>query len=181
MIDLDQLQAIIGRRDEDSVAVYPDLVETMPVYGIDTPEREAMFLSQAIHETGGFRWLEEIASGQAYENREDLGNTEPGDGVKFKGRGIFQLTGRANYARCSQALFDSERALIDHPELVAEPITAVASACWYWQWKGLNKLADKRDVMGVTRKINGGLNGLADRQRLYNRALFALGLRSNWT
>ena len=176
MITLLQLQAIVGRRTPEIEEMYEPLIEAMAAYEIDTPLREAMFLAQVIHETAGFHYKEEIASGEAYEGREDLGNTEPGDGPRFKGRGAIQLTGRANYARCSQALFNSERALLDNPELVAEPITSAASAAWYWDWKRLNRFADKRDLLGCTKVINGGTNGYMNRKKFYERALYALGI-----
>ncbi len=176
MISLLQLQAICNSKRPEIEAVYPHLTLQMGAESIDTPLRQAMFLAQAAHETGGFRWLEEIASGQAYEGRADLGNTQPGDGVKFKGRGIFQTTGRHNYAKTSKALFGVEKTLLDNPDLLAEPRYAARSATWYWTWKKLNALADANDFDGVTRKINGGLNGIVERRALLARAKLALSL-----
>lgn len=139
-------------------------------YEIDTPERVAMFVAQTAHESDRFCALEEYASGRAYEGRRDLGNTRPGDGVRFKGRGLIQITGRANYTRCSIELFGDERELLEYPEQLAEPGWAVTSAAWFWDDKGLNSLADRADLEGCTRRINGGLNGLDDRRELYRRA-----------
>jgi putative chitinase len=131
-------------------------------YGIlDTPLRLAHFMAQVAHESGGFRYMEEIASGQAYEGRADLGNTQPGDGKRYKGRGPIQLTGRANYRTYGRQVgIDIEA----HPEVVAMPSFGLLVACMFWDSKGLNALADADDVIAVTRKINGGQNGLADRQ-----------------
>lgn len=126
-----------------------------------TPLRLAHFMAQIAHESGGFRYMEEIASGIAYEGRADLGNSQPGDGRRYKGRGPIQLTGRANYRGYGRKLgIDFEA----HPEIVALPSVGLIVACQYWADKGLNALADADDVTAITRKINGGLNGLADRK-----------------
>lgn len=128
--------------------------------------RQAMFLAQIIHESGCFRYTKELASGEAYEGRKDLGNIYPGDGVKYKGRGLLQITGRANYQEMSM-LLDID--LIARPELLEEPSLAVASACQWWNKRAarLNKMADRGDIEGVTRVINGGLNGIVERAKLY--------------
>lgn len=126
-----------------------------------TPLRFAHFFAQLGHESGGFRYMEEIASGQAYEGRADLGNTRPGDGRRFKGRGPIQLTGRANYAEYGRDLgIDLE----SHPEIAALPSIGMMTACAYWTKKKLNAFADLDDVETVTKRINGGLNGFADRK-----------------
>jgi len=131
-------------------------------YGIlDTPLRLAHFMAQLAHESGGFRYMEEIASGAAYEGRADLGNTQAGDGKRFKGRGPIQLTGRANYRTFGRKVgIDIEA----HPEVVALPSFGLLVACIFWDAKGLNALADADDVEAVTRRVNGGLNGLAERK-----------------
>ena len=178
MISCEGLQAVCGVRADRIVTIYPFLCAALETYHADTPLRIAMFVAQAAHETAGFRYLEEIASGEAYEGRRDLGNTQRGDGKRYKGRGVFQLTGRANYARCSKALFENESVLLDAPWLLADPEAAATSAGWYWDWKQLNIPADAKNVLAVTKKINGGTNGLAERQRLYGRALYVLGVRS---
>lgn len=134
---------------------------------MDSPLRLAHFMAQLSHESGGFRYMEEIASGAAYEGRKDLGNVMPGDGKRYKGRGPIQLTGRANYRDCGRDLgFDFE----SHPEIVAMPSIGLRVACWYWTEKKLNGLADADDVEAVTRRINGGLNGLADRKAYLTKA-----------
>lgn len=131
-------------------------------YGIlDTELRFAHFMAQLMHESGSFRYMEELASGAAYEGREDLGNSQPGDGVRYKGRGPIQLTGRANYRHFGNALgFDLER----HPQLAAIPSIGLLAACEFWSQKGLNAFADKDDLLTITKRINGGTNGLADRR-----------------
>lgn len=131
-------------------------------YGImDSPLRLAHLMAQLMHESGSFRYMEELASGQAYEGRADLGNTQPGDGMRYKGRGPGQLTGRANYRAFGRRIgIDLER----HPTLAAIPSIGLHLALEYWKDRGLNMLADANDIEGITRRINGGLNGLADRK-----------------
>lgn len=130
-------------------------------YGIlDTPLRLAHFMGQCAHESGGFIYMEEIASGAAYEGRANLGNTQPGDGRRYKGRGPIQLTGRANYRKFGS---DIGIALEEHPEIAAVPSIGMMTACKYWKDRGLNELADADDLTGITKRINGGTNGLADR------------------
>lgn len=148
-------------------------------FGIDTTLRKAHFLAQVAHESGAGRWMEELASGAAYEGRRDLGNTEPGDGRRFKGRGLIQLTGRANYRAYSQAIYGDDRAIQD-PAMVARLPDAALAAGWFWQAKGLNALADRDSLELVTRRVNGGLNGLADRARYLHMAkrLFAEMVRA---
>lgn len=142
------------------------MTEHLPAYAIDTALRAAHFLAQAAHETDGFRTLEEYASGAAYEGREDLGNTVAGDGRRFKGRGIFQLTGRANYEAMGRKLGLD---LIADPSLAASPALSVRIACEYWATRRINAPADRDDLEAVTRKINGGLRGLADRRTYLER------------
>lgn len=146
------------RADELAVAAAVHL----PAYGImDSPLRLAHFLAQVGHESGSFKYMEEIASGSAYEGRADLGNTAPGDGVKFKGRGPIQITGRANYRFFGRQIgIDLER----RPEIAAYPSIGLHLACAYWGNRNLNGLAEKDLLEDITRKINGGLNGLADRK-----------------
>jgi putative chitinase len=137
-------------------------VRWLPEYGIlDSTQRLAHFLGQLIHESGSFRYMEEIASGAAYEGRADLGNREPGDGKRYKGRGPIQITGRANYRYYGRKIgIDLER----HPEIAAKPSIGLHLALEYWHDRKLNALADADNLEGVTRKINGGINGLADRR-----------------
>ena len=131
-------------------------------YGIlENSLRFIHFLAQLAHESGNFRYVEEIASGAAYEGRKDLGNVNKGDGVRYKGRGPIQLTGRANYRRYGQQLgIDFE----NNPEIVAIPSVGLLVACKFWADNNLNALADQDDVTTITRRINGGLNGFDDRK-----------------
>ncbi len=135
----------------------------MRSYGIlDNHLRIIHFVAQVGHESGSFKYMQEIASGAAYEGRRDLGNTQRGDGVRYKGRGVIQLTGRANYRNYGRALgIDFERS----PDIVATPSIGMLVACKYWSDKGLNALADIGDIQTITRRINGGLNGYNDRLR----------------
>jgi putative chitinase len=132
-------------------------------YDIYTPLRIYHFIAQAAHECAHFKTLEEYASGKAYEGREDLGNINPGDGVRYKGRGIFQLTGRDNYRRFGGILLER------NPDLAANPRISVIIAMEYWRNKDLNRFADLDDIKGITYRINGGFNGIDDRIRLYNK------------
>lgn len=135
-------------------------------FGINTPMRQAHWLAQMAHESGGFRWKVEIwgptDAQKRYEGRKDLGNTEPGDGRRFAGRGFIQLTGRNNYAQASREIYGDDR-LVKNPELVAE--NPALSAGWYWSSRKINKHADRDDVVSVTLAINGGKNGLEDRKQ----------------
>ena len=140
------------------------LTDAMAEYGIDTPMRQAFFIAQVAHESGSLRYVVEIATGGAYEGRTDLGNTEPGDGVRYKGRGLIQVTGKSNYGTCGVALGLD---LLSNPELLEDPVNACRSAGWFWATHNLNASADANDIKTNTRIINGGYNGLIDRgQRL---------------
>lgn len=134
-----------------------------------------MFLAQVAHESGGFRYVREIGGGARYEGRRDLGNVNAGDGALFCGRGFMQCTGRDNYRAASLALFGDLR-LLTAPDLLEHFDNAAASAGWFWQAKRLNEFADVDDFTGATRRINGGLNGIADRQRRYSNIRQILGL-----
>ena len=139
----------------------------MANYGVDTYLRVCHFIAQCAHESDSFRTLEEYASGAAYEGRRDLGNTQPGDGRRYKGRGIIQLTGRANYREAGKRLgYDLEN---DHL-LALKPEISVLTALDYWKTRNLNQWADKDDITTVTRRINGGLNGFEDRKKYLERA-----------
>lgn len=136
----------------------------MPAYDITTTQRIRMFIAQIGHESAQLLYTRELASGKAYEGRKDLGNINDGDGVKFKGRGLIQITGRANYEKLS-ASFDVD--FISNPQLLEEPEWATRSACWWWKAHGLNEIADTGDIIKATKRINGGLMGIEDRKRLY--------------
>jgi putative chitinase len=135
-------------------------------YGITTPSRIAHFFAQAAHESAHFATLEEYASGAAYEGRKDLGNTQPGDGKRYKGRGIFQLTGRANYRVFGNRIGQD---LEDNPELASTGEISVQTALEYWKDRKLNGYADVDDVVAVTKRINGGTNGLDDRRSILGK------------
>ncbi len=151
-----------------TTAAAPAMQEKLAAAGIDTELRIAHFLAQTCEESDGYCTTVEYASGLAYEWRADLGNNQPGDGVKFKGRGLIMITGRYNYTSYGKLLGLD---LIDKPTLAADPVNAVAIAVAYWNDHGLNAFADKDDIETITRRINGGLNGLATRQLYLVRAM----------
>jgi putative chitinase len=156
----EQLQQIAVYASPQVIANYlPMLNEAMDKYAIDTPLRAAHFLAQLVHESGSFQYTTELDSGEAYEGRADLGNTEPGDGPRYKGRGFIQLTGRSNYAHYGLSIGAD---LIAQPGLVASAYPADVSG-WFWANHSINALADEDNVNAVTRMINGGYNGLQDR------------------
>lgn len=146
-------------------------------HGLTTALEKAHFLAQVAHESDGFRTATEYASGRAYEGRADLGNTQPGDGVRFKGRGLIQCTGRANYAAYSRWKYGDDR-VVREPALLSAPEDAVDVAVWYWTVRrpDCQRRARLDDLEGVTRAINGGLNGLADRRAKLTRAKRLFGL-----
>lgn len=146
----------------------------MAAFNIDSPKRIAAFLAQIAHESGELRYTRELASGKAYEGRKDLGNTEPGDGPRYKGRGLMQITGRDNYKAISRA---SGIDFLAEPELLETPTWAAWSAAWFWDSRHLNSLADLEDFKAITKKINGGYNGLVSRETYYKRALEAFSVQ----
>lgn len=175
MISEKQLRDSMPDITNTNLVKYLTPLQITSSYGIDTNLRLAHFLAQIGHETLSFLYYREIASGLAYEGRKDLGNTEKGDGVKFKGRGCIQITGRANYRECSLYLFGDTR-LLDFPELLELPENGIKSACWFWNKKNLNYYADKDELLTITKKINGGTNGYGDRKRRLILAKKALGI-----
>lgn len=163
-----QLKAVMPKLTEDKVEVFlKPLNAAMKEFEINTPKRQAALLAQIAHESGQLRYMEEIASGEAYEGRKSLGNTQPGDGKRYKGRGPIQLTGRANYRRAGEALKVN---LEENPEKAAEPAIGCRVAGWFWKTHGLNELADKGDFKEITKRINGGYRGLEAREQYYKRA-----------
>ena len=144
---------------------------TLDSYEINTKLRIAHFMGQVTHECAGFRTTEEFASGAAYEGREDLGNVHTGDGKRYKGRGLIQLTGRANYRKIGEIL---DLPLEGSPELAAEPVTSLKIACEYWKTRRINTAADRDDLIKATQLVNGGLNGLEDRRKYLQKAKTAL-------
>lgn len=143
--------------------------------GCTTVLEVAMFCAQVGHESAGLRYMEEIADGSAYEGREDLGNIEPGDGTRYKGRGPIQITGRWNYSHISewahdQGYVDSPDFFVDNPEELASDQYGFLGVVWYWTVaRNMNALAD--DIYAATRAVNGGLNGIDDRIQRFNNAL----------
>ena len=170
-----QLLQILPNAGRQAGVFVPVLNTAMNRYGIVGTPRAAAFIAQVGHESGQFRWLKELwgptAQQVGYEGRADLGNTVKGDGSKYRGRGLIQITGRANYAACGEALGLD---LINNPQLLELPQHAAMSAAWFWSMKGLNTLADQGDFVKITRRINGGINGLEDRLLLWDKALEVL-------
>lgn len=174
MISKEQLHTIMPYATGENLEKfwYP-INDTLTAYDINTPQRIACFLSQLAHESGCLKYTKEIASGSAYEGRKDLGNVQSGDGIRFRGRGLIQLTGRANY----QALTDAFGVdFLANPELLEGPVYASRSAGWFWDKKKLNPVADKMDYMTITRRINGGLTNYTDRIKYLDLAKKTLGI-----
>ena len=172
-ITLQQLLYIAPHAGARAGRFLPHLNKYMGEFEINTPLRAAHFLAQVMHESGELRYTRELASGAAYEGRKDLGNTHPGDGRLYKGRGLIQLTGRNNYAAYSRYCGVD---LLKKPALLEQPLGAVRSACWYWTTRGLNALADKDALVLITKRINGGTNGLPSRTGYLGRAKKAFGI-----
>lgn len=170
-----ELALATGARIDRATEFLPIIERAALDFDINTQARMAAFLAQVGHESGGLHWLTELwgptAAQIRYEGRADLGNTQPGDGFKFRGRGLIQITGRANYQRCSDALATD---FIGDPDQLAQPEYAVRSAMWFWQSHGLNELADRGEFEKITRVINGGLNGEDERLVLWDAAREAL-------
>jgi putative chitinase len=155
----------------------------MAFYMIDTPLRQAMFLANVGHESGRLQYTTELwgptPAQKGYEGRKDLGNTQPGDGSRFRGHGLIQTTGRANHAAARDRLrarFPDVPDFVEHPEQLADPQWAALSACDYIDMRGLNAVADSGNFREYVRRINGGFNGMPDREALYKGARAALGL-----
>ena len=161
LLNVNRLALVMGCNLKLASQWLEHIHKAMAKYEINTDLRRAHFLAQIGHESGGLYYVRELASGKAYEGRTDLGNIQLGDGVKYKGRGLIQITGRANYKACGDALgvnFELTPALLETKD------NASMSAAWYWNLKKLNVLADADDIIKITKKINGGTNGLNDRK-----------------
>jgi len=197
-LSVPQLKAATGAALASAQRFLPYVVDVLNKYQINTPIRQLCFLAQVGHESGGLFFTEELADGRAYEGRKSLGNTQPGDGMRFKGRGLIQITGRNNYQALSKA-FGVD--FISHPELLGGKNAPVCtpdqlkysalSAGWFWNDRQLNNRADKmtldasiqgdinNPVSGsnlyffekITKDINGGLNGIDHRIQLFNAGL----------
>ncbi len=172
VVNQEVLMKATGATAQNAAKFLPSINSILSRHGINTPERVLAFLAQIGQESGGLRWTEELASGSAYEGRGDLGNTQSGDGVRYKGRGLIGITGRTNYKWMSNALGED---FISHPEKISEPKWAVETAAYFWSHhpKGdLSKIADKMDVKKsindtqndtayrlITKRINGAEDG----------------------
>ena len=183
-LTLTQLQSIMPLAKDRARLFLEPLDAAMTEFGIDTPLRQAAFLAQICHESGHLLYVEELASGAAYDNRADLGNTEieavriakkygSTAGRFFKGYGLIQLTGYYNIRAYSEATGDD---YVNTPSKLKEPIVAAHSAAWFWNSRKLNALADTGDFRAITKRINGGYNGWDDRLAAYNRAKKVLGV-----
>lgn len=172
-----QLLQILPNAGAKAGVFAPVLNTAMQRYQIVGYKRMAAFMAQIGHESGQLLYVREIwgpTMAQAkYEGRTDLGNCRPGDGFKYRGRGLVQITGRANYAACGEALGVD---LINQPELLEQPLHACMSAAWFWATRGLNTLADAGKFETITRRINGGLNGQRDRLELWAKATKVLAV-----
>jgi putative chitinase len=169
-------QVLLKMEPKGKPWILDGLADAMPImvtrFDINTNVRQQHFLAQVAHESDHFQTTREYATGKAYEGRKDLGNTHKGDGERFRGRGLIQLTGRYNYDKASKALGEP---YVDDPPLVEKfPAAAIVSG-WWWQENKCNELADKDDVKLVTKRVNGGLNGLASRTALLTTARTAIG------
>lgn len=184
MITATQLVQIYGITNAKAKVWVPYIDAALTFAQCDTTQRAACFLAQVGHESGRLRYLREIWGPTKQQLRYEpgttlatkLGNVEPGDGLRYLGRGLIQTTGRDNYAMTTVKL----RKYMDCPDFEHGPVLLETknwgsiSAALFWREKGLNRFADAQDFSGLTKKINGGYNGLADRQALYTRALFVL-------
>lgn len=168
---LDQLAQIMPTGQKRAEAFIIWLNEFMPKYGITGVMREAAFLATIAQESGELRYTRELwgptPAQEGYEFRIDLGNTQPGDGFKYRGRGLIQITGRANYQAASDALGHD---YIEDPAAMQMPCEATRTACWWWQKHGCNALADIGNFEGVTKRVNGGLTHFDRRLAYYNKA-----------
>lgn len=178
MITPDILKTIMPHAGKRVEIFAKPLADACEMFQINTPARIAAFLAQIAHESGSLLYVKEIASGKAYDTGRlaaRLGNTPDadGDGQKYKGRGLIQITGLANYLKCSISLFGDNR-LMKNPEILEQPTNAAMSAAWFWDSRKLNALADVGDFRKITLRINGGYNGMEDRLQFYARAKQAL-------
>lgn len=194
ILSLDDLYTINGKMNKDKCELYiSSMNEILPQNNIDTPLRICHFLAQIIHESGHLKSNSEnlnysakalisvfgkyfktdaesekyarkpeMIANKVYANRMGNGNEVSGDGWKYRGRGLIQLTGKTNYINCGK---DLNIDIVNNPDLLLEPKYSLLSACWFWNKNSLNTFADKDDIIAITKKINGGTNGLSDRQK----------------
>jgi putative chitinase len=175
-VTLNELQRIMPHAGKKAELYLEPLNAAMQEFEVsENALRVAAFLAQVAHESGELRYVRELASGAEYDSgrkAEGLGNTPEldGDGERYRGRGLIQLTGSSNYRLCSTALFGDPDLLLFEPDRLAEPETACRSAGWFWETNGLNRLADKGNFLLITKRINGGTNGWKERVEYYERA-----------
>lgn len=166
-----QLAICTGARIDRAREWLPYLEAAMTEFEINTPLRQAAFLAQIGHESGGLHWLVELwgpsIAQRHYEGRDDLGNDMPGDGLRYLGRSPLMITGKNNYRIAGKALGVD---LVANPERLAEAEIGSRASAWWWRNHGCNAFADREQFVLLTRRINGGVNGLEDRQRLYDAA-----------
>lgn len=200
---IDKLKQLIPNAAGGVQSWYDGLSDALPQYEIITVPRVAAFIAQCAHESGGFRMMEEnlnykaatltklwpqryppgiaeqyagkaeAIANKSYGGRMGNGPEASGDGWKYRGRGILQLTGRSNYTECSMFLFN-DNTLVDNPDILLDPYYATHSACWFWNKNKLNQFADSNDILTMTKRINGGTIGLQDRIKHYNHAMEVL-------
>lgn len=200
MITTQQLAKATGAQLNRAELWLPHIVSAMTEFDIVTPQRQVMFLAQIGHESCGLHYSAEIwgpthdqlgyerdfaspwpstpeeAHGlQFAANRKafTLGNDAPGDGFKYRGRGLIEITGKGNY-RTVSAFFSVD--FVMDPELLGEDEYSARSAAWFWKWHHLNEMADEGDFYTITKRINGGLNGIENRKALLQAASDALGV-----
>ena len=174
-LNANSFSAIMANGNKSKLLTYFPLFQTkLPQYQISSPLRIAHFLAQVGHESLSLTYTEELASGEAYEGRKDLGNTEKGDGKRFKGRGFLQLTGRNNYEAYSKDAGLNLMQSGDETLISTVPENALDVSLWFWKRQNLNKRADTDDLRGITKRVNGGYNGLEDREKYLGRAKFFL-------
>lgn len=172
ILSLAQLQACMPYAG-DRAPIYLECLNTaMHEYDIDTLLRQACFLAQVAHESGSLKFTLELADGRQYEGREDLGNVFPGDGMKYRGRGLIQITGRTNTIAALTALGRQP----DDRAYLETPMGASRSAAWFWKSRNLNEHADQGNFGTLSKRINGGWNGIDDRIKHYIRCRKALGI-----
>lgn len=174
MVSAADLLGIMPQCLPDIAVMYEQpLSAAMLEFSINTPERQRAFIAQIAHESAELRHTRELwgptLAQCRYEGRQDLGNDQQGDGERFMGRGLLQITGRANYRSCSQALYGDDQ-LLDAPEHLEQPDPASRSAAWFWNARGLNQLADKDDFSHITYRINGSTRSLPNRLVFLERA-----------
>lgn len=178
-MEITQSQLMSCGVQASKASVYaPIITKYSDQFGINTPMRMAHFLAQVLHESGSFKYVKELASGEAYDTgrlAKALGNTPEadGDGQRYKGRGLIQITGTTNYRNCG-IFFQQD--FLAHPEKLEEPEWAFKSAGWFWSTNGLNQMADRDELTKITKRINGGTNGLIQRLSLLGKTKRALGI-----